>query len=283
MKSYKNWVGKLPLVGDMLFCLLTIQVCLKFIYEDFDADPALLVTGSLTAALLCIGLARVCRAFRLRKNSRADFYRFLIYGAVLLLAALLWALRPATPLTWELAGLSYFSTLMADRVFSILRRRSRRAIALNLIALYFLVRVCIMADQAELVLAAALFAAIHALISILSVVFSSVNLTALKSVIQKTYAPEILLGLLLMILSFSYILQYVEPNISSYEDAMWYCFAIVTTIGFGDVSAVSTEGRVLSVILGIYGILVVALITSIIVNFYGEMKRESRPDGKEKP
>jgi hypothetical protein len=44
----------------------------------------------------------------------------------------------------------------------------------------------------------------------------------------------------------------------------------VTTIGFGDLTAVTDFGRILSVILGAYGIVVVALITSIIVNFYGE-------------
>lgn len=39
-------------------------------------------------------------------------------------------------------------------------------------------------------------------------------------------------------------------------------------------------GRILSVILGIYGIVAVALITSIIVNYYGEMKKADpdRPD-----
>ena len=44
----------------------------------------------------------------------------------------------------------------------------------------------------------------------------------------------------------------------------------MTTIGFGDLTAVTDFGRILSVILGAYGIVVVALITSIIVNFYGE-------------
>ena len=58
----------------------------------------------------------------------------------------------------------------------------------------------------------------------------------------------------------------------SYGDALWYCFAIVTTIGFGDVASVSVIGRILSVILGFYGIIVVAVITSIIVNFYNETK-----------
>ena len=53
-----------------------------------------------------------------------------------------------------------------------------------------------------------------------------------------------------------------------------YCFALVATIGLGDISAVSDLGRIISVIPGIFGIIVVALITSIIVNFYGEIKKD---------
>ena len=55
-------------------------------------------------------------------------------------------------------------------------------------------------------------------------------------------------------------------------DALWYCFAVVTTTGFGDLAAVTLIGRILTVILGFYGIVVVALITSVIVNFYNEVK-----------
>ena len=69
------------------------------------------------------------------------------------------------------------------------------------------------------------------------------------------------------------VLRFAEPSITTFGDSLWYCFAVVTTIGFGDMTAVSAIGRILSVVLGIYGIIVVALITSIIVNFYGEMKK----------
>ena len=85
-------------------------------------------------------------------------------------------------------------------------------------------------------------------------------------------------ALLLMIIACSSIMSTLEPNMENYGDALWYCFAIVTTIGFGDVTAVTLFGRVLSVILGVYGIIVVALITSIIVNFYNEMKTEAPAD-----
>ena len=57
----------------------------------------------------------------------------------------------------------------------------------------------------------------------------------------------------------------------SYVDSLWYSFSVITTIGFGDVFVVTTFGRILSVMLGISGIVVVALITSFIVNLYNEM------------
>ena len=93
---------------------------------------------------------------------------------------------------------------------------------------------------------------------------------------------EGLLGLLLLIVAFSLVLMHNEESVNSFEDALWYCFAIVTTIGFGDITAVSVIGRVVSVLLGIYGIVAVAILTSIIVNFYNEIKSTpERDEGKE--
>ena len=108
--------------------------------------------------------------------------------------------------------------------------------------------------------------------------FSSVRMDILKRIIKKTYAVEILSGIVLLIVAFSLILPAFETNIDNFGDALWYCFAIVTTIGFGDIYATSMIGRILSVILGLYGIIVVSLITSIIVNFYGEMKKEEKDE-----
>jgi hypothetical protein len=102
--------------------------------------------------------------------------------------------------------------------------------------------------------------------------------------VRKTYAAEILFGMLMLIIAFSIVLPQLDPGIPSFADALWYCFAIVTTIGFGDFAAATLPGRVISVVLGLYGIIVVALITSIIVNFYNETKdsgEADEPDGTE--
>ena len=113
------------------------------------------------------------------------------------------------------------------------------------------------------------------LMDVLYFAFSKIRLGAMIKIVQRTYAFEILYGLFVLIISFSFIFYLEEPSIITYGDALWYSFAIVTTIGFGDFSAVTLIGRILSVVLGAYGLVVVAVLTSIIINFYNEtVKKE---------
>ena len=107
---------------------------------------------------------------------------------------------------------------------------------------------------------------------------STLKLNLVSKIIKKSLVNEIILGLLILVVLCSVYFTVVEPDITSYVDALWYSFAVITTIGFGDVYVVTTFGRILSVILGISGIVVVAIFTSFIVNFYNEMnrKREER-------
>ena len=116
------------------------------------------------------------------------------------------------------------------------------------------------------------------LIHIVGLSFSGMDMKILAKVIRKTYAADVLSGLVLFMAAFSFMFPVVEKNIASLKDALWYCFAIVTTIGFGDYAATSTLGRVMSAILGAYGIVVVALITSVVVNFYSEVKKQPDDD-----
>ena len=118
------------------------------------------------------------------------------------------------------------------------------------------------------------------LINIMRYAFSKIQFMTLLKIMRKTYALEVLYGLVVLIISFSFIFMVFEESFQTYGDALWYSFALVTTIGFGDYAATGVLCRILSVILGIYGIIVVAIITSVIVNFYNEVKGQSDEEEK---
>lgn len=135
-------------------------------------------------------------------------------------------------------------------------------------------------DGAEIVLYLYLIIIIlwRMILHVIGISISQMKLNILLNIVRETYVLEILMGLMLMIIACSSIFTTLEPNMTDYWDALWYSFALVTTIGFGDITASTMIGRALSVFLGIYGIVVVAIITSVIVNFYGEMRRFGEND-----
>ena len=120
---------------------------------------------------------------------------------------------------------------------------------------------------------------IVAFIEAMAIALANLKVKVLFKIILSTYSLEVLFGLLVTIVCFSLVFMTVEPQaadpsatniIRTFPDALWYCFAVVTTIGFGDLTAITPIGRILTVILGMYGLVVVAVITSIVVNFYNE-------------
>ena len=112
-------------------------------------------------------------------------------------------------------------------------------------------------------------------------IFPSLKLERIKLLLKiliETHTIDVILCLVSFMIVFSFVLPRYEAanNIKNFWDAMWYCFTVVTTIGFGDFYAQSLVGRILTVILGIYGIVVVAIITSVVVNFYNEVSSKSK-------
>ena len=126
--------------------------------------------------------------------------------------------------------------------------------------------------------------ALFLFVSLKKVLFPTLKLEKIKlllNILIKTHAIDVIVCLFSFKIEFSFILPCVESKvegstITSFWDSMWYCFTVITTIGFGDFAAVSTIGRVLTVVLGVYGIVVVAILTSVIVNFYNEVTAKEK-------
>ena len=111
------------------------------------------------------------------------------------------------------------------------------------------------------------------------ILFPSLKIEKVKllvNILVKTHTIDVIVCLISFMIAFSFILPRFEENITNFWDALWYCFAVITTIGFGDFYATSMIGRLLTIILGIYGIIVVAILTSVIVNFYNEVSAKER-------
>ena len=89
-------------------------------------------------------------------------------------------------------------------------------------------------------------------------------------VLKRTGAIKMLYGFIGLFLAISLLIMIFEPKINTFSDSIWYCFNVMTTIGFGDVTSVTIVGRVLSIILSVYSILIIAVIPGVLTSYYIE-------------
>ena len=223
-----------------------------------------------------LGLSKLMNL--IKNPSKMNFISFFVMLGIDLFLGVLVAFARDNIYFYDLVGGLFCLNIALGRVFKIIEKRTVRSLIFNLIII-----------AATIALATGLFMPTPAgrtedvvLILCMVIIFSAVievvasasyhmRFKVLLKIIVRTYALEIILGLATMIVAFSLVLTlYESETIPTFYDGLWYCFSVVTTIGFGDKVPTGAIGRALSVILGIYGIVVVAVFTSIIVNFYNE-------------
>lgn len=97
-------------------------------------------------------------------------------------------------------------------------------------------------------------------------------------ILKMTSVDKIIGVFFLYIIVMSCILKLIEPTFHTIGDGIWYCFVTFTTVGFGDLIVTTVIGKILSIILMLYGMIVVAFLTGTLVNFYQEMMRIKAKD-----
>ena len=223
------------------------------------------------------------------RDNKVYKWRFATICGVYLMFAILVLFAVFNIFIYFSIAVIYLVISIVNRIFIIIKNHKLRSIILNglIIALSTLTLIIVaplagLGDNYIMIIyaVALLLTVAVSFVSVMFIVFSRFRRKTLIHIIRKTYAIEILYGLFILLVAVSVMLTMIEPEMENFGDALWYCFALVTTIGFGDIKAVTIVGRVLSVVLGIYGIIVVALITSIIVNLYNE-NATRRNDKKE--
>ena len=65
-------------------------------------------------------------------------------------------------------------------------------------------------------------------------------------------------------------------NIKNFGDGIWWAVTTVTTVGYGDRFPVSSEGRLLAVLLMIAGISLVGVITASVASWFVRMSHDEQ-------
>ncbi len=100
----------------------------------------------------------------------------------------------------------------------------------------------------------------------------------LRAVLRKTHADKIIAGFLGFFFLCALIVLLVEPDIARYGDALWYCYSVVSTVGFGDFVAATFIGKLCSVLLTVYSLFVIAIATGVVVSFYQNLVEQQRKE-----
>lgn len=262
----------------LMFSALTI---IEYTNNTYSEAPKYLVWIFVGAGLMSIILF-------LKERTKMNLIRCIIMLAFNLALGIVVLFAKSNPFLFSLTAGLYCLNLILSCVFTMLQKKTIRSYIFNGLIILFAVVMAIgmlvspldtESQIQNIILVECIFIAVVSFIEAASIAFSQLKVKVLLKIVVNTFSLEILFGLLTMIVCFSLVFMKVEEKITTFPEALWYCFAVVTTIGFGDFVAVTPIGRVLTVFLGLYGIVVVAVITSIVVNFYNETS--GKHDNKE--
>ena len=92
-------------------------------------------------------------------------------------------------------------------------------------------------------------------------------------ILRKMSVDKIIIIYLILMLISSLLLTKFEPQIDNVFEGVWYCFITFTTIGFGDIVATTLIGRIITIIIALYGMFIVSLITGVLINYYQEINK----------
>ena len=260
----------------LTFAVLTIIAASK---GNYEVAPRYLIWVFIAMGLL--GLVTF-----IRDRTKINLVRCIILLVFNILLGVLVLFAKENKYFFSLAGGLYCLAFILSRILLIIQKRTIRAIILNAILILMAALLAIglfipVKDEyiGNVILIECLFISITALALVAAVAFGQFKFKILFKIVVNTFALEVLFGLVAIMIASALVLMSVEEAMTNFGDALWYCFATVTTIGFGDFAAVTIIGRLITVLIGIYGIIAVAVITSIIVNFYNETS--GKKDAKE--
>lgn len=270
-------------IAAMLFGLAGLVCCIVSL--GLSVTDSIYAKFFLAFALVLVGLNRIC--LHITKHKGSMIYEIII-TCLMFILALLVALSSYGIYFLTVSFFLNSILISINRVLMIKEDHSVQSIVLNTLVIAFSViysfiflfpaiyqkHATSVSNSNFIILSYTVIVLFTCIKNALIPARKKLKLDRAEKIISRTLTLEILMGLCLLVTLCSIYFTLVEPGMESFVDSLWYSFSVITTIGFGDVSVTTTFGRMLSVILGIYGIVVVGLVTSIIVSIYNDFYRK---------
>ena len=92
---------------------------------------------------------------------------------------------------------------------------------------------------------------------------------------QSALTSVALISFLMVIFSSIAVLQFekdVNSNIKTAEDAIWWSYVTITTVGYGDKFPITTEGRIIGAVLMTMGVGIFGTFTALVSSWFIEKK-----------
>ncbi len=98
----------------------------------------------------------------------------------------------------------------------------------------------------------------------------------IQEIFHTNNLDKVVITLVVVIFVLSIPVEYLEPEINSYMDAIWWAIVTATTVGYGDISPVTPVGRIIAVFLMIFGIGLIGIVTSAVASYFTRGREESK-------
>lgn len=97
-----------------------------------------------------------------------------------------------------------------------------------------------------------------------------ISIKRIWNILKRTGMIKVALGFVLFLCISAILLRFIEPEIHTVGEGLWYCFVASMTIGFGDFVATNILSRIITIIVTLYGVFVVAMIPGVVVSYFTE-------------
>ena len=86
----------------------------------------------------------------------------------------------------------------------------------------------------------------------------------LKTIFNSRILRTILWALIFFVGLFGYIFYIAEPAVKTFGDGVWWALVTVTTVGYGDITPLTTLGRLVAGALMFLGLVLIATVTALV-------------------